>query len=47
MTKLYSIIFDWKGILYDPDSFTLIDGAVKNLKMKVKSQIIRLIVYLT
>lgn len=27
MPMIYSIIFDWKRTLYDPDSKTLIDGA--------------------
>lgn len=28
MTKPYSIIFDWKRTLYNPDDSTLIDGAI-------------------
>jgi beta-phosphoglucomutase-like phosphatase (HAD superfamily) len=32
MTKISSIIFDWKRTLYDPDSSTLIDGAVELLE---------------
>jgi ribonucleotide monophosphatase NagD (HAD superfamily) len=32
MTKPHSIIFDWKRTLYDPDSSTLIVGAVELLE---------------
>jgi FMN phosphatase YigB (HAD superfamily) len=31
MPKPYSIIFDWKRTLYDPDTSTLIDGAIEVL----------------